>query len=297
MDRQSFIFHREWAEALKKLPKDVRVEVYDAIIEYGLSGTTSAALKPVADALFTVFRARLDVDKKRYEETVNRRREAGLRGGRAFALKCEQKRAKQSKREQSRANALIDNDIDNVVSNETNNNIENANAFSHCDPVLPEKSAKDDALPPGFAAFWAIYPRKRRVAKSVCLKKWKLHKLEAIAETIVADVKRQAESEQWTKDDGQYAPMPSTYLNQRRWEDAESIDANKVPDFKGERQDDVFLHKEKHRKFLIKLIADGSDLFSCYEHSISEADFIARYSDEIEAEKNRISLKKTTIEP
>lgn len=293
MERQSFIFHKEWAEAMKKLPKDVRVEVYDAIIEYGLSGTTSAALKPVADALFTVFRARLEADMKRYEETVNRRREAGLKGGRAFARKCEQNRAKQSKREQSRANALIDNDNDiDIVSNSNEldlNNIDKSNDLSHC---VSEKTQASDVIPPGFADFWSIYPKTRRVAKSACLKKWKLHKLEAVSARIIDDVKRQSKSEQWTKNDGAFVPMPATYINQRRWEDTEEVGAVKASSLPNERQTDGVSSQEKHRKFLIRLVANGSDMFSLYEKNISEAEFLAANREEIDREREKIALAK-----
>jgi hypothetical protein len=115
MERKSFIFHAEWAEAAKKLPKDVRVEVYDAIIEYGLSGIASAALKPVAEALFTVFRARLDADRTKYESKVQRLREVGKKGGEANA-KHYQALASISKHQGSICfrNASIVNDIVNV---------------------------------------------------------------------------------------------------------------------------------------------------------------------------------------
>ena len=36
---------------------------------------------------------------------------------------------------------------------------------------------------------------------------------------IMAAVAAQKESEQWTKDNGQFIPNPTTWLNQERWED------------------------------------------------------------------------------
>lgn len=110
MERQSFIFHREWAASMKKLPKDVRVEVYDAIVEYGLSGTTSAALKPVAEALFTAFRARLEADMAKYEAKILKLKESGRKGGLAKSSKCYQMLANAKG---GLANATIDNDIVN----------------------------------------------------------------------------------------------------------------------------------------------------------------------------------------
>ncbi len=65
-----------------------------------------------------------------------------------------------------------------------------------------------------FEEFWKEYPKK--IAKEYCLKKWlKLTPMEAL--TIVEDVKnRKSKDVGWL--DG-YAPHPSTYLNQKRWND------------------------------------------------------------------------------
>ena len=67
-----------------------------------------------------------------------------------------------------------------------------------------------------FEEFWAEYPKK--VGKKDCLAKWRTHKLDAIADQLIADVKARAIGHRpWL--DG-FAPNPETYLNGRRWEDA-----------------------------------------------------------------------------
>lgn len=38
MERETFVFHKEWREATSGLPAEVRLEIYEAIIEYGISG-------------------------------------------------------------------------------------------------------------------------------------------------------------------------------------------------------------------------------------------------------------------
>lgn len=68
-----------------------------------------------------------------------------------------------------------------------------------------------------FAEFWSAYPVKKGRAEAEA--KWKARSLDAIADTIIADVKRrQAEDRQWR--DPQYIPHGSTYVNGRGWEDA-----------------------------------------------------------------------------
>ena len=69
-----------------------------------------------------------------------------------------------------------------------------------------------------FDAFWQAYPRK--VAKPEALKAWTKLKPDAeLAEKIMAGLESAKKSRDWTKDDGQYIPHPSTWLNQHRWED------------------------------------------------------------------------------
>jgi hypothetical protein len=39
------------------------------------------------------------------------------------------------------------------------------------------------------------------------------------AEQVIKAVRHYRQIDQWQKDDGQFIPHPSTFLNQRRWED------------------------------------------------------------------------------
>ena len=76
-------------------------------------------------------------------------------------------------------------------------------------------------IPPAhelFERFWSAYPKK--VAKPVAEKAFqKLNPSAELGERILSDIELRKTSKDWTKDGGQYIPNPSTYLNQRRWED------------------------------------------------------------------------------
>ena len=63
--------------------------------------------------------------------------------------------------------------------------------------------------------FWTIYPRK--VGKPAALKAWLRQKPPIGA--VLASLDWQRAGDQWVKDGGQFIPHPSTYLNNRRWED------------------------------------------------------------------------------
>ena len=77
-----------------------------------------------------------------------------------------------------------------------------------------------------FTSFWSMYPRK--VGKGAAYRAWK--KILCQAETlqlIESALKWQKESDQWTKDNGQFIPHPSTWLNQGRWDDEVSTGIEK----------------------------------------------------------------------
>ena len=67
----------------------------------------------------------------------------------------------------------------------------------------------------GFMEFWKVYPR--RTGKDAALKSWKVKTppLDKCLSTLAWQIK----SSQWTKDDGQFIPMPATWINQGRWND------------------------------------------------------------------------------
>lgn len=81
MERESFIFYRSFYEAVRDLPKDIKVEVLAAIIEYALYGRQPDALNPFANSIFTLVRPTIDANNARF---LNGKQGArfGRRGGR-----------------------------------------------------------------------------------------------------------------------------------------------------------------------------------------------------------------------
>ena len=76
----------------------------------------------------------------------------------------------------------------------------------------------DSPIDQNFEEFWKEYPRK--VSKQTALKIWVRLKLESSTiPQILSALQKQKQSEQWQRDGGQFIPHPTTWLNQRRWED------------------------------------------------------------------------------
>jgi len=79
---------------------------------------------------------------------------------------------------------------------------------------------------PLFNEFWKVYPNKTGKAKAETAFIKALKK--TTDEIIMSAVKLNAISnQQWLKDNGQFIPMPATWLNQERWDD--EIQTNEKP--------------------------------------------------------------------
>ena len=80
--------------------------------------------------------------------------------------------------------------------------------------------------PDGFAEFWKAYPRK--VNKAQALRSFKAQKVNGNLQEIIDDVELRCKQDDWMKENGQYIPYPSTYLNNRKWEE-EKPEVNSEP--------------------------------------------------------------------
>ena len=82
MKRDSFVFRGEWKEALSGLPAAVRLEVYEAVIEYGCSGTLPA-LKQMSMLAFNFMKTAIDRDQERYEAVAKEKSDRARRNAAA----------------------------------------------------------------------------------------------------------------------------------------------------------------------------------------------------------------------
>ncbi|MBT9164838.1 MAG: hypothetical protein DDT23_00846 [candidate division WS2 bacterium] len=102
-----------------------------------------------------------------------------------------------------------------------------------------------------FDLFWKTYPKK--VNKAYAIKVWnKLKPSQELVDTIISAVNRAKKSDEWRKDKGQFIPHPSTYLNNKRWEDELTIneDAGKYAKYdRGEWEDEFSTNEEEGGKY------------------------------------------------
>lgn len=102
----------------------------------------------------------------------------------------------------------------NAAKRNGNESVTTSEAYTETERETRSSISVDD----GFDAFWAVYPKK--VAKAAALKAWRSVKPDADdRDAMMAALRRQAASTDWTKDGGRFVPHGATWLRGRRWED------------------------------------------------------------------------------
>lgn len=77
---------------------------------------------------------------------------------------------------------------------------------------------KNETAKKQFEEFYTNYPKKR--SKELVLKWFLKNKPnKTLFETIMEKLKVYKKTRQWQEENGKYIPYPSTWLNQKRWED------------------------------------------------------------------------------
>jgi hypothetical protein len=103
------------------------------------------------------------------------------------------------------------------------------------DSLIPDSLIPDSLIPDSaptspvvdFDSFWKLYPRK--TAKAEAQKAWaKLNPDHSLVTEIAAGLADHIDCADWVKDDGNFIPHGSTWLNQRRWEDSPKPASNVV---------------------------------------------------------------------
>lgn len=79
MDRNSFVFYKDWMEAISDLSDDIRLEIYESIIVYATSGDLPV-LKPMAKVAFNFIKTTIDRDAERYMSIKDKKSESGSLG-------------------------------------------------------------------------------------------------------------------------------------------------------------------------------------------------------------------------
>lgn len=130
-ERKAVVFYRNFYEAIKDLPVELKAEVYDTVMEYGLNGEEPTTLSPMAKSIFVLIKPSIESNNARYEN--------GKKGGRpSNKSKEEQEGVNHVKAENNQSKP---NDNQTITKQEPTNNInneyENINNNIHTEAELP----------------------------------------------------------------------------------------------------------------------------------------------------------------
>lgn len=104
MSDRTFLFHEGWRKAIKALPDDVRLELYDAIVEYAF-GESHEGLKSMAGIAFNFIKPTLDNDIRKKEAIAERNRINGSKSkGRPKNVSFDQTEQNQEKPNETQDN-------------------------------------------------------------------------------------------------------------------------------------------------------------------------------------------------
>ena len=239
VERKGFTFFRSYYESAIKLPDKQRVAIFDAIVKYSFEGDIVAldSEDEIVRVILSLIKPTLDISIKRSN--------AGSKGGKIngqshtnlITSKNEAYNMQNTSKTEAQENQTISDQetiIGQSVIEMSNKNVSGATPCAGgCGMDLKHS---------GFDEFWKAYPRK--VGKVAAKKVWfRIKPTAELQANILAAIIQQKKSLQWQRDNGQFIPNPSTWLNQCRWDDElpVSVSNAKKPSFEQRNYLDDYL--------------------------------------------------------
>lgn len=103
------------------------------------------------------------------------------------------------------------------------------------DPIQSESTpqrAETSSAADMFERFWHAYPKKQ--GKGAAEKAFRnINPSEELTDRMISAVDKARASDQWRRENGRFIPNPSTWLNQKRWEDEPESASGPAADDRG----------------------------------------------------------------
>jgi len=205
-----FTFFHSFYEAAQGLKEKDRLQFYEAIINYSITGEELELcdVSDVAKAMFLLVKPVLDKSREKSR--------SGKKGGEAKTKQTASKTKAGAKQNESNSEANRKQTASDI-SEEKDKEIEKDKEY--ITPHTPQGGdGAGSAVKKRFDLFWTAYPNK--TGKGAAEKSWKkLRPTKELFSQIMEALQKAVRCEQWLKENGRYIPNPATWLNQRRWED------------------------------------------------------------------------------
>lgn len=202
-----FTFFHSFYEAAQGLKEKERLQFYEAIINYSITGE-EPELCDVAKSMFLLVKPVLDKSREKSK--------SGKKGGEAKTKQTASKTKASTKQNESKSEATAKQTASDI-SEDKDKEIEKDKEY--ITPHTPQGGGGDiSAVKKRFDLFWAAYPNK--TGKGAAEKSWnKLRPTKELFSQIMEALQKAVRCERWVRENGRYIPNPATWLNQRRWED------------------------------------------------------------------------------
>lgn len=201
MSKEYFKVFHSYLKSIEPLNDAERGRLFTAMLEYSITGV-EPKLNGNERFIFPTMKANLDREVESYRNTVEANRLNGRKGGRP-----------QKPKESEKTHSVFEKPKESEKSQDKDKDKDKDNNIP---PHTPPSGGEDTQS--AFERFWTIYPN-RKCGKANALKSWnKFKHTSELDEIILAAVERQKAWPDWQKDGGQYIPMATTWLNQRRWD-------------------------------------------------------------------------------
>lgn len=192
-----FLFFFDWVKPFGQLSGDEFKEIFFAMIEYQQNGTPPPEYEGTLGIVASFVFPQLE------------RRKACSEAGRAGM----------SKRWDKGANNGVNNTLINKsITQDKTRHRQDKDIRQDIDTSTPNPPKGVDAITERFNTFWEAYPKK--TGKGAAEKAFRKIKPSGdLLQKMLKAIEAQKRSDQWRRDNGQFIPLPTTWLNQKRWED------------------------------------------------------------------------------
>lgn len=238
-NKNSFVLYAEYRQHLDLLTDEECGRLFKAIMDFAATGNVPT-LQGAERMAFSFIQAQMERDNQKYEETRKKRSEAGKLGGRPQKqTKAEKAIGFSDKQSETKKAVYVDDNVDvngyvDDISpcspprgDDVSESLQVEMAQGTAQAATHSTTSHDDETPPPsapsvqnirFEEFWKAYPCK--VGKKAARKSWdKIRPTAELHSTILDAIATQKKSDKWRRDNGQYIPNPTTWLNQGRWDD------------------------------------------------------------------------------
>ena len=193
MERKQFTFYKSFKETLMRMSKSQRLELYDAITDYGIYGQILTPISPKTEGIFQLIQPVLDSSARKA----------------ASACKAAAKRKQNGSKKENENESEIE--LENELETETE---------TDCSQGVCSDNF--------FDIFWELYPVK--IDRPEAVRAWqRLQPDQSCREQILDSLSHWKKCSRWQNEAGRYIPNAAAFLDKGYWQEIPSQGKPDIP--------------------------------------------------------------------